>query len=67
MSLTGKFVQMAQHFILLGLNPFDLSLGFLERAGGFCPLCQKCGVFCQQRVLKKFPDSGHLHSKDQVV
>ena len=27
MALTGKFVYMAHHFILLRLNPFDVSVG----------------------------------------
>ena len=27
MTLTGKFVYMARHFILLWLNPIDLALG----------------------------------------
>ena len=58
---------MAQHFILLGLNPFDLSLGLIGRDGGLCTLCHKCGFSCQQRVLKTFSDPGHLHFKDEVV
>ena len=33
MSLTGLFVYMAHHFILLQLNPFDLSLGLIGRDG----------------------------------
>ena len=43
MSLTGKFVYMAHHFILLQLNPFDLSLELTGRDGGFPALCHKCG------------------------
>ena len=34
MSLTGKFVYMAHHSILVRLNPFDLSLELIGRDGG---------------------------------
>ena len=36
MAFTGKFVYMAHHFILLPLNPFDLSLQ--SRDSGFSNL-----------------------------
>ena len=67
MSLTGKFVYIAHHFILLRLNPFDLSLGLIRRDGGLSTLCHSCGFACQQRVLKMFPGPGYLHSEDGVV
>ena len=67
MSLTGKFVYMAYHFILLRLNPFDLSLGLIGRDGGLSTLCHGCEFACQQRVLKTFPGPGYLHSEDEVV
>ena len=67
MSLTGKFVHMAHHFILLWLNPFDLSLRLIGRDGGSSTLCHSCGFTCQQRVLKTFPGPGYLHSEDGVV
>ena len=55
------------HFILLRLNPFDLSLKLIGRDGGLSTLCHSCGFACQQRVLKTFPGPGYLHSKDGVV
>ena len=58
---------MAHHFILLRLNPFDLSLGLIGRDGGLSTLCHSCGFTCQQRVLKTFPSPGCLHSEDGVV
>ena len=30
-------------------------------------LCHSCRFACQQRVLKKFPGPGYLHSEDGVV
>ena len=45
---------MAHHFILLRLNPFDLSLALIGRDGGLSTLCHSCGFTCQQRVLKTF-------------
>ena len=67
MSLTGKFVYMAHHFILVWVNPFDLSLGLIGRDGVLSTLCHSCGCACQQRVVKTFPGPGYLHSKDGVV
>ena len=67
MSLTGKFVYMAHHFILLRLNPFDLGLGLIGRDGGLSTLSQSLGFPCQKRVLKTFLGSFYLHSKDEVV
>ena len=58
---------MAQHFILLRLSPFDLSLGLIGRDGGLSALCHSYGFACQQRVLKTFPGPGYLHSEDGVV
>ena len=58
---------MAHHFILLRLNPFDLSLGLIGRDGGLSTLCHNSGFACQQRVPKTFPGSGYLHSVDGVV
>ena len=67
MSITGKFVDMAHHFILLQLNPFDFSLRLISRDGGLTTLCHSCRFFRQQSVLKTVPDLGYLHSKDGVV
>ena len=67
MSLTGKFVYMSHHFILLLLNPFDLKLGLIGRDGGLRTLCHSCGFSCQQGVLKTFSGSRFLESKDEVV
>ena len=67
MSIIGKFVYMAHHFIFLQLNPFDLSLPLIGRDGGLRTLCHSCRFACQQRVLKAFPATGYLQSKDGVV
>ena len=56
---------MAQHFILLWLNPFSLSL--IRMDGGLSTLCHSCGFACQQRVLETFPGPGYLRSEDGVV
>ena len=66
MSLTGKILYMAQHFILLLLNPLHLSFALIGRDGGLSTLCHGCGFAFQQRVLKTFPDPGYLHLKDEV-
>ena len=58
---------MAHHFILLRLNPFDLSLGLIRRDGGLSTLCHSCGFACKQRVLKTFPGPGYLDSEYEVV
>ena len=55
MSLTGKFAYMAHHFVLLQLNPLDLSLGLIGRDGGLSHPRHSCRFACQQRVLKTFP------------
>ena len=67
MSLTGKLVDMAHHFILLRLSPFDLRLGLIRRDGGLGTLCESCRFPCLERVLKTFPGSGCLDSQDDVV
>ena len=41
-----------------------LGLGLMERDGGSNTLCHSCGLAFQQRVLKRFPGSGYLHSED---
>ena len=58
MSLTGQFVYMAHHFILVRLNPFNVSLELIGREGCLSTLCHSCGFCCQPRVLKTFPDHG---------
>ena len=67
MSLTGKFIYIAHHLILVQLNPFDLSLGLIGRHGGLSILWHSCRIVCHQRVLKTFPGPGYLQSKDGVV
>ena len=44
-----------------------LALGLIGTDGRLSTLCNSCGFTCQQRVLKKFPVSGCLHSDDGVV
>ena len=44
-----------------------MALGLIGRDGGLSTLCQRCGFDCQQRVLKKFPSPGYLHSEDGIV
>ena len=66
MTFTGKFVYRAHHFILLPLNPFDLSADS-ERDGGLSTLCHSCGFDYQQRVLKTFPGPGYLRSEYGIV
>ena len=56
---------IAHHFILLRLNPFDLSL--IGKHGGLSTLCHKCGFDYLQRVLKKSPCPGYLCSEDKVA
>ena len=65
MTSTGIFVYVDHHFILLWLNPF--TLGLIVRACGLSTLCYSYGFACQQRVLKRFPGTGHLHSEDGLV
>ena len=67
MSLSGKFVDMAHHFMLLQLNSFQLSLGLILSHGGLSTLWHSCRFACHQRVLKTFACPGYLHSKDGVV
>ena len=56
---SGKFVYIGHHFILLRLNPFDLSVMVTD--GGLSTLCHSCGFACQQKLLKTFPGPGYLH------
>ena len=65
MALTGKYVYMAHHFILLLLNPFTLML--IETNGDLSTLCHSCLFTCQQGVLKLFPGPVYFCSKDGVV
>ena len=58
---------MVHHFILLRLNPFDLSLGLIGRDGGLSTLCHGCGFACHQRVLKTFLGPGYLCSEDSSL
>ena len=37
------------------------------RDGALSTLCHSCGVACQQRVLKTFPDPSYLRSGDGLV
>ena len=67
MALTGKLVDMAHHFILLRLNPFDLRVGREGWLFEHSALCHSFGFASQQRVLKTFPGPGYLRSKDGVV
>ena len=65
MASTCKFVYMADHFILLQLNPFGHKV---DREGWwFEHSLYICGFACQQRVLKKFPGHGYLGYKDRLV
>ena len=51
MPLTGTFLYIPDHFILLCINPFYLVL--IVRDG--CLSTHSCRFACQQRVLKTFP------------
>ena len=53
-SLTGKFVYMTHHLILLRLNPFDLSLRLIGRDGGSSTLCLVAGFVVSRRCWKRF-------------
>ena len=44
-----------------------LTLGLTGRDGGLITLCHSCRFYCQQRVLKMFPDPCYLRSGDGVV
>ena len=44
-----------------------LALGLIVSDGSLSTLWDRCGFACQQRVLKRFPASGYLHSEDGVV
>ena len=48
-------------------SSIPLTLGLIERGGGFSTLCHSCGFACQQRVLKTFPGFYYLRSEDGVV
>ena len=39
----------------------------MRRDGALSTLCHSCGVACQQRVLKTFPDPSYLRSGDGLV
>ena len=58
---------MAHHFILLRLNPFDVSLGLIGGDSGLSTLCHSCGFACQHSVVKTVPSRGYLHSEDGVL
>ena len=65
MAFTGKFVYMAHHFILLGLNPFDLRID--KEEWWFEHSVSWLGVCLSAEGAKTFPDSGYLRSDDEVV
>ena len=44
-----------------------LALVLIVRAGGLSTLFHSCGFPCQQGLLKMFPGTGFLHSKDGLV
>ena len=67
MTITGKFIDMAHHFMLRRFHPLDLSLKLRGRNGAFSTLCNSCEFACQKTVLKTFHGTGYLHSKDGVV
>ena len=48
-----------------GSIPLALVLIVIEC--GLSTLCHSCGFPCQQKVLKRFPGPGYLHSEDGVV
>ena len=56
---------MANHFILLRLNPFGLRIDGAD--GGLSTLSHGCGLACQQMVVQTFPLWWSLHSDDGVV
>ena len=56
---------IAHHFILLHLDPFDLSVD--REDGGLNTLRHSCWFDYQQRVLKTFPGPGCLYFEDGVV
>ena len=45
----------------------SLTSELIGRDGGLSTLCHSCGFACQQRVVKRFPGPGYLHSEDGVV
>ena len=67
MSLTGKFVSLAHHFILLQFFHLDLSLVLIGRDGGLSTLCHSCGFPCKKMVQKFFLEPGYLHFNYEVV
>ena len=48
-------------------DSIPLPLVLIWTAGCLSTLCHSCGFICQQKVLKTFPGSGHLHTEDGVV
>ena len=45
----------------------SLILVLIGRDGGLKTLCHNCGLSCQQRLLKAFPDPGFLRAENGVV
>ena len=65
MAFTGKFVYMANHFILLQLNPFGLRA---DREGlWFEHSVSQLQVCFSAAGAKMFPDPCYLRSEDGVV
>ena len=54
MSITGKFVYMAHHLILLRLNLFKLRLALIGRDSGLRTLCLFAGFLVRRRCWKRF-------------
>ena len=48
-------------------DSIPLALGLIVRDSVLNPLCHGSGLAFHQRVLKRFPGSGSLHSEDRVV
>ena len=66
MTFTSKFFLMAQHFMILRFNLFDLR-DDMDR-WLFSPSLSLLSMSpFQQRVLKSFPGPSYLCSKDEVV
>ena len=63
MALSAKFLSMAQHFISLQLNNFDL--GVEKKRMAVCGLLRH-GFAWKQRVLKMFPGLAYLRSEEGV-
>ena len=64
MAFTGKFVLTGNHFILLRLNPFELSV---DREGWYFEHSMSSWqVLLSAEGGKTFPGPSYLHSKDRV-